>query len=137
MSAERPVMALMCVVNAYRRAKGITGAQFGEDMGRSRSWWSQVCSRGAISRPLHDEVMGKMAVRWPDRFVMPSPLRMFVDSNPELVAQASADLTAREAPVNVRKCLCCPAQFESEGAHNRLCPACRQQVGRLPTQMVG
>ena len=36
-----------------------------------------------------------------------------------------------------RKCMCCPAQFASEGPHNRLCPNCRHQVGGLDRQMVG
>jgi hypothetical protein len=129
MSTDRPVLAVLSVVNGYRRAKGINVLQFCTEMGRSRTWWHGVCERGAISSSLHDEIMAKVAVRWPERFAMPSPLRMFAAKNPDLVAQARADLTAATPPVNVRKCLCCPAQFVSEGPHNRLCPTCRQTVG--------
>lgn len=44
------------------------------------------------------------------------------------IAQARGCSDGLRAPVRtakVRKCLCCPREFVSEGPHHRLCPTCR------------
>lgn len=38
----------------------------------------------------------------------------------------------KPASVKTRDCLCCGSQFESEGAHNRLCDTCRNRRDYLP-----
>lgn len=42
-------------------------------------------------------------------------------------ADAHADRLERRARVRARACLTCGAEFKSEGPHNRMCAACRQQ----------
>lgn len=42
-------------------------------------------------------------------------------------ADACAERLERMARVRCRSCLTCGSKFVSEGPHNRMCPACRQQ----------
>ncbi len=42
-------------------------------------------------------------------------------------ADAHADRLERKARVKRRACLTCGTEFQSEGPHNRMCRACRQQ----------
>ncbi len=42
-------------------------------------------------------------------------------------ADAHADRLERKARIRRRPCLTCGSQFDSDGPHNRMCPACRQQ----------
>lgn len=42
-------------------------------------------------------------------------------------ADAHADRLERRAKVRCRACLTCGSEFISEGPHNRMCAACRQQ----------
>lgn len=39
--------------------------------------------------------------------------------------QLQADRKHKRGP---RACLCCARTFDSEGIHNRMCPACRQRT---------
>lgn len=42
-------------------------------------------------------------------------------------ADEHADRLERKARTTRRPCLTCTAPFDSDGPHNRMCPACRQQ----------
>lgn len=55
----------------------------------------------------------------------------------KMLLQAAGLIDPAPEPGVRRKCLCCPAEFVSDGPHNRLCPHCRQHVGGLDRQMVG
>ncbi|MGP9791488.1 hypothetical protein [Roseinatronobacter sp. NSM] len=37
----------------------------------------------------------------------------------------------------LRPCLCCEAQFHSQGIHNRLCDACKAHANALGREMTG
>ena len=130
----RPVFYALSVMNAYRKVTGRTRKTISAEMGRTTNWWKSIAARGHITVAMHDEIMAHIAAHWPATHAKPSPVRFFEREHPELVAQARKPKP--EHP-NVRKCMCCPARFVSEGAHHRLCPTCRQVAGRLPAQMAG
>ena len=130
----RPVYAVLAVANAYRRVTGLGKKAFSQRMGRTPNWLNDIVKRGHITTDLHNEIMAHVAANWPKSHAKPSPVRMFEREHPELVAQAAQPAPE---PSNVRKCMCCPTRFVSEGSHNRLCPSCRQTAGRLPAQMAG
>jgi len=44
-------------------------------------------------------------------------------------AKARAIALAEQGTYRMRKCMCCPTTFLSEGAHHRMCNVCRQNAG--------
>ncbi len=50
------------------------------------------------------------------------------------MAEVDRDRLLAETAVRPRACLCCGAEFASEGGHNRLCDRCRKlDAGPVPT----
>ena len=49
----------------------------------------------------------------------------------EDLALRKIDTLARRARSRMRPCLCCKALFESEGSHNRMCPACNARAQNM------
>jgi hypothetical protein len=52
----------------------------------------------------------------------------------ELPASVTATEAARRGP-GIRRCLKCQGSFESEGAHNRICPTCSERNRHVPPGM--
>lgn len=50
--------------------------------------------------------------------------------NHSLAADCMAN-KERRANIKIRPCMCCQANFESEGAHNRMCDKCRRKDGGM------
>lgn len=52
------------------------------------------------------------------------------------LAEEARERAERKARCRVRPCLRCRAEFESEGAHNRMCPRCRETASEIFTGRV-
>lgn len=52
------------------------------------------------------------------------------------MAELRIDVLERKARCKMRPCLRCRAEFESEGAHNRMCPRCRETASEIFTGAV-
>jgi hypothetical protein len=63
----------------------------------------------------------------------PDGSMLFGPTREKAYAQAAADKARREADAGagrgMRKCMCCQAEFRSDGRHNRLCGDCGKRDG--------
>lgn len=51
-------------------------------------------------------------------------------------ARERADELAKKGTYRMRKCLCCPTTFLSEGTHHRMCNVCRHKGASAETVAV-
>ena len=130
-----PVDTVLAPVQAWCRTTGFSMRKLGEVLGYSPSHFYRMMDMDQISRPIAEDILSHLTVIWPKNRARPKALKTWATAHPEKVLAVRRKLDAGK-PI-LRKCLCCPSEFMSEGPHNRMCAACRCRIGGLPRQMVG